>query len=50
MKEGKAYRMNILTEKQVTDLIKSANRKRNRYLKSDIYVQSSSTKLEYARQ
>lgn len=38
MKEGKAYRMNILTEKQVTDLIKSANRKRNRYLKSDIYA------------
>ncbi|EGP5049702.1 hypothetical protein E4K24_001998 [Enterococcus faecium] len=30
--------MNILTEKQVTDLIKSANRKRNRYLKSDIYA------------
>ena len=38
MKEGKAYRMNILTEKQVIDLIKSANRKRNRYLKSDIYA------------
>lgn len=30
--------MSTLTEKQVADLIQSANRKRNRYLKSDIYA------------